>query len=208
MLGAFASRLHEADSICVFVSANEAPELEELADRARNAESLQQFTSQFLESGKWRSHFERLTREWDSSEEWCWQALRRVQVRTLDEASLAERVTLETEVRVAGDDKSAPAVVIEVLRDSVNKRLTASELWSLLERKGARPNPLTTSDLGAVALRDANERFRRSRVNGRIAGRLIARAETDQLREAIAEQRVVLVRAAAGASSPCATAPA
>jgi len=49
VLGAFASRLHEADSVCVFVSANEAPELEELADRAGNAESLQQFTSSFGE---------------------------------------------------------------------------------------------------------------------------------------------------------------
>jgi hypothetical protein len=198
VLGAFASRLHEADSVCVFVSASEAPELEELDGRARNAESLQQFTSQFLESGKWRSHFEWLTKEWDSSEEWCWQALCRVRVRTMDEGSLAERVALETEVRLAGQHKSAPAAVVEVLRDSVNKRLTADALWGLLERKGLRPNPLTTSDLGAVALRDVNERFRRSRVNGRIAGRLIPRTEADQLREAIADQRVVLVQGSAG----------
>jgi hypothetical protein len=198
VLAAFASRLHEADSVCVFVSANEASELEELVDRALSAESVHQFTSRFLESGRWRSHFEWLTKEWDNSEEWCWQALRRVRVRNMDEASLAERVSLEAEVRLAGQDRSASAALIELLRDSANERLTADRLWSLLGEKGLVPNPLTTSGLGAVALREANERFLRSRQSGRIAGRLIPRTDTGQLREAIAAQRVVLLQGSAG----------
>ena len=56
VLRAFFERLHEADASCTFISAHAAGELEELSDRARKADSAEQFTSQYLDSPSWRSH--------------------------------------------------------------------------------------------------------------------------------------------------------
>jgi hypothetical protein len=198
VLRAFFERLHEPNSVCVFVSTNAAPELAELADRARNAESWEEFTGRFLDSPTWRSHYDSLRKAWETSEEWCWNALRRVRVRTVDEDTLTEQLALEAEVRLTGENKSAPAGLIEVVRDSLNQRLCADDLWAKLEAKGLKPNPLITSNLGAVALRAANARFRRSRESGRIGGRLIARTETDKLQKALTGHRVVLLQGPAG----------
>lgn len=199
VLRAFFERLHEAGSRCVFVSANAAPELIELADRARSAETSEQFVTAFLDSAEWQANFENLKKAWEAPDEWCWQALRRIEVRTIDEQTLAERIAFEAQMRLRGPDKSASGGLIEVLRDSVNKRLRASDLWELLEKKvGLTPNPLVASDLGVVQLRAANDRFRRSREGGRIGGQLLPRVETAELREAVGSNRVVLLQGQAG----------
>jgi hypothetical protein len=199
VLRSFFDRLHEAGARCVFVSTNAAPELIELADRARKATSIQQFEGDFLDSAEWQGHFDWLKKAWEAPAEWCWEALRRVEVRTIDEQTLKEKVAFEVETRLMGGGKSAPGGLIEVLRDSVNLRLTAMDLWQALEREaGLVPNGLISSAQGVSLVTAANARFRRSRERGRIGGRLLPRAETGELKAALGESRVVLLQGQAG----------
>ncbi len=140
--------------------AHAAAELEELSDRARKADSASEFISRYLDSTIWKSHLAHLVELWGVDQEWTWQALRRISVRTVDEKTLGEQLDFEVQMRLAGPAESATAVLVEVLRDNVNRRLTADDLWALLkERADLRPNPLSSQELGAVALAAANERF-------------------------------------------------
>jgi len=198
VLHSFFERLHETDASCVFASAHAAYELEELSDRARKAESFEQFRNQFLASAEWQAPFRRLSGVWKASDDWTWQALRRVHIRTVGEETLKEQVTFETEMRLSGGDRSASGGLIEVLRDSVNERLTAANLWERLKEVGLTANPLTSGNLGVIALNAVNDRFERSRSGGRINNKLISRTETDELRLALDEERIVLVQGHAG----------
>jgi len=199
VLRAFFARLHDAESSCTFVSAHAAAELDELSDRARKADSASEFISRYLDSTIWKSHLAHLAELWGIDQEWTWQALRRISIRTVDEKTLGEQLDFEVQMRLAGPAESAAAVLVEVLRDNVNRRLTADDLWTLLkERADLRPNPLSSQELGAVALAAANERFGRSRERDRIGGRLIPRGETNMVREALEKRRIVLVQGAAG----------
>src|SRR6266542_7142080 len=75
---------------CAFVSSTGADELRELADRARSAQSWDEFDKEFLAAAGPRAGFERLQRAWpDLAEESVFAALQRVTVWTIGETELA-----------------------------------------------------------------------------------------------------------------------
>jgi hypothetical protein len=77
----FFDKLNDPDARCVFVSADSASELGELAERARDAGSWTEFDRHFFEAGEWRQRFGKLRDRWGNPEpEVAFHRLRRVRV--------------------------------------------------------------------------------------------------------------------------------
>jgi hypothetical protein len=77
------------DTKFVFVSSSDAGDLRELAERARHAESLQEFETQFLAAKERKTSFDKLRNYWNNPGiTGAYDVLRRIEIRTLDERSL------------------------------------------------------------------------------------------------------------------------
>lgn len=130
---------------CVFVSSTGADELCELADRARSAESWDEFDGEFLRAEDWRKRFDRLLRAWSNPpQSVVYDALRYVQVRTIGEGELTDWIRDRLRSHTTG---AAPATVASVLAqladDSVHQELSAADVWAHLATHGITPRNLS-----------------------------------------------------------------
>lgn len=197
VLDSFRLKLDDPAATCVFASTRSADALDELADSAINAASWP-ILEQRLESRlKLKGRFEELCEYWDATEEWTWEALRRVQVATISERLLADQISLQAELYLQGPSAVVPAVLIEILRDKVDQRLEAADLRAELESREIVARRLTKTDVNLEISR-ANQSFTRSRRATLIAGKLIERPEIDELERALADEEIVFLHGAAG----------
>lgn len=129
---------------CVFVASTGADELRELADRARKAESWDEFDKEFLAAKDVRTGFERLERAWkDLSKEDVYLALRRVRVRAIGESELADWINDRLRALVTGAEPATIAAVLaQFADDSVHRELSAADVWAHLAEHGVALNDL------------------------------------------------------------------
>lgn len=199
VLRAFFERLQDPQAICVFASANAAQALDELATSARAAPSQPLFDRDYLGAKTRRSQYGTLKDVWDgASDSWIYEALQRVRVENIGEPRLEYMLQLEAELLFSASHKLAPAQLIQILRDRVNHRLLAVNLWTELEKAGLRPNPWRSKADAAAVLGHVNERFRRSREMTLVANQLIPRTETEAVLEQLRSRSVVVVEGDAG----------
>lgn len=199
VLSTFLEKLSDPSAHCVFVSTHAADPLDELAQRARAAMSLTEFTSTFLAAPEWRTKFDRIRKSWgDLDENHAFEALRRIFVSTIGEDELAAMNSLQAQVVLDGDIDKAVPILTDILRVNAGQYLLASDLWRLLGQVGYEPNPWRRTQGLAVKILAANQRFSASRENTLIGGNLIDRAEGKKLRELIESEQVVIVDGEAG----------
>jgi hypothetical protein len=199
VLAAFWTKLQDPGAHCVFASTHAAHPLDELADRARKAQSTIEFQQDLLDSQSSKTDFETLHRLWGKPDVAAtFDALRRIRVETITEALLTTMNSLEAETLLDGDTANAVPVLIDILRDAVNEYLTAHDIWSRLAPHHYEPSKWRGSATLAAAVMEANRRFRASRETTLIGRRLIDRPEAETLVAAIAEQPLVLLDGAAG----------
>lgn len=198
VLDSFHERLRSPDAHCVFASSCSAHDLDELADSARASADWPEFERALEPRLKQKGRFEELCERWGATGEWSWEALRRVRVATVGERELVDFLLLAVEVQLEGPTKQGPAALIEILRDRVDQRLEATDLWTALRAHGFSPKETGAAQPRAEAQR-LNARFRRTRKATLIAGKLIPRPETATLEAALGEQRVVFLHGRAGA---------
>jgi hypothetical protein len=137
---------------CVFVSSTSADELRELADRARSAQSWNEFGAEFLAAADARARFERLQRAWPGlAAADIFQALQRVTIRTIGETELAGWIKDRLRALIAGGEPATVAAALAQLADeSVHQELSAHEVWTHLAAHGVAPRAL---DQDATVLR-------------------------------------------------------
>lgn len=199
VLSTFLEKLGDPSAHCVFVSTHAADPLDELAQRARAAMSLTEFTSTFLAAPEWRTKFDRIRESWGGLDEnHALEALRRISVSTIGEDELAAMNSLQAQVVLDGDIDKAVPILTDVLRERAGQYLLASDLWRELRQVGYEPNPWRRTQGLAVRISAANRRFSASREVTLIGGNLIDRAEGQKLRELIESERVVIVDGEAG----------
>jgi hypothetical protein len=199
VLRAFYEKLLDPTARCVFTSVHAADVLDELADRARKAVSWAEFERDFLNSETWRTEFDALHRAWGEPDPvQAFDALKRIRVATISEDQLKALNTLEAESTLDGEISNAPAVLVDLLRDRVSEYLRPHDLWNALEPHGYGPARWRGSPKLAVQIAEANNRFRSSRQDTLIGGELIKRPETQELHDALAKSRLVLVDGTAG----------
>ena len=199
VLSAFLGKLGDPDARCVFASTHAADQLDELAERARRAVSVDEFINSFLASPEWHAKFESLCQAWGNPHNSiAFEALRRIYVNTIGEAELEALNQLQAEVILSGDiDKSVP-VLTDILRSREGEYLAPIDLWRALEKEGYAPNPWRATHSLALRVEGANRRFCASREDTLINGSLIVRPEAEKLRSLVHSEPVVVIHGDAG----------
>mgnify|MGYP001267349719 CR=1 FL=1 len=181
---------------CVFVSSTSADELRELAERARSAQSWDEFNAKFLTADPVRKSFDRLCRAWNNPPEAAvWNGLRHVQVHGIDENDLAQWINDRLRAYTAGADPGTVAAVLaQLVDDSVHQELSAADVWAYLAKHGIVRRDLDRDAAVVRRVADSAEsylaRLRPLYIGGHELPRQEARTALNHLDEG---RRVILV---------------
>ncbi|WP_016953846.1 NACHT domain-containing NTPase [Anabaena sp. PCC 7108] len=175
---------------CIFVSTQDANELTELANRARDAGDWEKFKSDFLNkdlSGK----FNKLLQKWGNcSEIAAFYALKRVRVETVGENLLVEIIESRLAALVEGDSKTIRLELAELALEKIHQELTTYDIWHHLEERGYRRREWGKDDHVLAAVDSVNSRYtsllRETQV---IAGDVITRDEAQIAFEELTEKK-------------------
>ncbi len=193
----------------VFVSGSDAPELRELTEGAVNAKNLEEFKAKFVRSEKQEEAPGKLKGFWHYTDTAsAYEILRRIEVRTIDEREIEERVREALLARfLTGPNKVCDALR-SVVEDSIHKTIDREFLISTLQgreftvRQLAKPNdaPSLISEVTASYLEAARRKL--------IQDALIPRSSTQELLVKIRENTVkggdcVLTGKAGGGKTGC-----
>lgn len=127
------------DDVCCFVSTHAAHPLDELAERARGAQSADEFRAYFAR-GDFRQDLSELARFWDGlAEDDIWAALRRIYLETISEALLQRWNSERISVLIDGQPDNATDVLAQFVLDSVHQELDADSIWAHLATRGFQP---------------------------------------------------------------------
>ena len=133
----FDEKLRTQDTTCVFISGHAADTLKELAERARSAESWNEFKQEFISSSTWSDFFSQLKGYWtESGEEDLYAKLKRVQVHVIDEDLLRNLVQSRLESLIDGNPSTAVAVLKEFASSRTHQTLTCTDIWDYLMAHG------------------------------------------------------------------------
>lgn len=178
VLSSFQDKLNDSAAMCVFVSSHAASQLEGLAERSGGAESWQEFEQEFLSENQSRD-FATLRNLWgDCTSAEAFGRLQRIEVRTLDERSLNERVEVRLQALVEGEPSAASDVLFRLALDEVHQELTAHYMWRRLEERGLRRRDWANDNHVLAKLEESNARYLSPLRNELISGTSIPREET------------------------------
>jgi hypothetical protein len=193
---------------CVFVASTGADELRELGDRARTAESWDEFDTEFLAAKYVRTGFERLQRAWKGlSEEDVYRALRRVWVRAIGEGELRDWINDRLRALVAGAEPATIAAVLaQFADDSVHCELSATDIWANLAKHGVTPRDLDRDAAVVRRIEDSPDAYLARLRPLYIGGHELQRPEADTAAEHLLDRRRTVLAGAAGSGKSVVTA--
>lgn len=113
-----------------------APQLADLADAARSADSWTIFRHDYLETGRIQADFERLRDEWKASPEEAYLALKRTRVNEVSAESLADLIKSRLVGIVTGPPGIAEMTLERLVGDSPGRILAEGEVWEYLAAHG------------------------------------------------------------------------
>ena len=193
----------------VFVSGSDAPELRELTERARNAQSPAEFESAFVGAQVHKEHFTKLRSFWgDADPVTAYGILRRIEVRTIDEREIEERVRESLSARFLTESDMICDALRGMTEDSIHRTISRDDLISDLQRRGFRFRQLTSPNDASTLVADTTHRYLETARRRLIQGTLIPRSSTRELfakiREATKGTDCVLTGKAGGGKTGCA----
>lgn len=166
----------------VFVSSSDAPELRELCERARQAESATEFEAQFLAAKTQEANFERLRKYWDNtSAASAYDVLRRIEVRTIDQTSLDDHVQWGLKALFLSDPQSVSAELRVIAENSVHQTLTRDWLIQRMEARGYKLRRLAKVDSAGPLIAEVTKNYLEGARRKLIRHSLIPRAATQTL---------------------------
>jgi hypothetical protein len=200
VLPAWQTNLRRGDR-CVFVASTGADQLRELTERARSAQSWDEFDRDFLAAREKRENFERLHRAWNElPEEDIYAALQRITVRSIGETELADWINDRLRALVIG---VSPATVAAVLArfadDSVHREVSAADVWAHLAGNGATPRDLNRDAAVVRRVADSAADYLARLRPLYIGGHELPRPEADAAAGHLNDGRRTLLVGAAGA---------
>jgi hypothetical protein len=140
VLGHFGRKLTDVSATCTFVSQDGVRHLGALTARARDSSSFEEFEEEFLSTNRELpgafQEFTRVTATPDHRT--AWQALRRIRIETITEATLRDWAH-ERAAALLDAPSGSPAVELaQYARDSVHQTRTADDILQYLRRQGFR----------------------------------------------------------------------
>ncbi len=186
VLGHFKDKLGDPNARCVFVSAQDAPELHELGDRARRASSAEEFRSAFIQSEKQARWLDEICEAWGRCpESQGYEWLRRIEVRPIGEEVLRPYTESLLSSHVEGDPATITDVLSQYTLAQVNTELTAQDLWQHLESRGFRRREWHKDPRVLAAVEETTGRYVRLARQSAIAHQVIPREEAVAMVEAL-----------------------
>jgi len=209
VLSHFWGKLSQSIAYCVFISSHAAFQLDELADRARRAASWQEFYREFLNAEKSKiseqlKNFQELCRRWHNCLEIeAYEALKRIQVKTVDEDTLRTIVESRLAALVEGNPGTVTDILAQYALAKVHYELTTYDIWHHLQN---REEPFLRREWGKdphvlTAVKKVNERYLSRLHKEAIAEKVIPRDEVKIILDKLTSsegKRGVLVTGEAG----------
>ncbi len=121
LLKAIGAQLADNDDRFVFASGSDAPELSEICDGARDAESVGEFEQRFLEAKARKRSFEVVCGAWACDAATAVGCLRRIHVRTIGEHDLEEKVRWGVQARFLAQTTDVVEALRGIAEDSVHR---------------------------------------------------------------------------------------
>lgn len=202
VLSAFWDKLADPVASCVFTSADGARDLDELADRAWRAASLEEFEREFL-GGEQGRRFDRLCAMWGGPDRTvAFERLRRVRVSTIDEVTLATFVDARLAPLLDGEPATVRDMLAEFALERVHHELTAHDLWHhLVEQRGFRRRAWANDPHVLTRVEETNDGYLAPLRDQAVGGAPIPRPETSialSVLESEDDPRGVLLAGGAG----------
>jgi hypothetical protein len=184
LLQGMLAELSGNDARFVFVSGSDARELAELADRAREAATLEEFELRFIDGKGQRANFDKLRKYWKNADTaTAYEILRRIEVRTIDERSLEEKVRWGLRALFLADADAVCAELRRFAEDSIHQTITREALIAFLGQRGFRLRRLANPDNASALISEVTEQYLNITRRKLIRQSLIPRAETQKLLE-------------------------
>ena len=159
LLEAIGRQLQDNNDRFVFVSASRAGELADLCEAARDAESADEFQRKFLQARVRQKNFNRLLKAWACDGDAALDRLRRIDVRTIDERELEQKVQWGLQTLFLGNPTPVADALRGIVEDSVHRTLTRQHLVDELSRRGYRLRQLTNPQSAAAAVHAVTDRY-------------------------------------------------
>ena len=176
LLQAIGEHLAGNDDRFVFASGSDARELAELCGAAKDAESDTEFERHFLEAVERRKQFEKLRKIWACDVPTARERLCRIDVRTIDERELENKVRWGVKALFLANPAAVVAELRGIAEDSVHRTISRQGLVEQLRRRGLPLRHLPNPEHAAPAVQAATDRFLDSARRKLIQRRLVSNA--------------------------------
>ncbi len=165
----------------VFASSSDAAVLRNLCEEASAAESIEEFKRWFLEAGDKKEGFKTLQECWGCDVSTAFDLLRRIDVQTIDEAALKEKLLLGVEALFLADPQKVLVELRAIVRDSVHQTIIREGLVDALKQRGYQLRRLTSSQRARDAVKAATDQYLHGAKIQLIQHRLLPRPSTTML---------------------------
>ena len=159
LLRAIGDALTGNDDRFVFVSGSDARELADLCETANNAESVEEFEKDFLAAQARKQLFERLRREWQCDVPDAFGRLRRVDVRTINERELEDKVRWGVQALFLADPSKVLSELQAIVEASVHCTIIRQTLVEKLAQRGYTMRHLRSPEHAGIAVQEATDRY-------------------------------------------------
>lgn len=174
--------LREPECRYVFISSSDSRELSELAERARSSESPSEFLEMFAHSQEQTQNLTRLRRSWnDCDDQTAWDRLRRIEVRTVDEASLKEQALLGAQMLFLAPPGNVCSEIRSYLLDSIHITRTREEIVAHLQDAGYPLRQVFSPGQAKYRVEEITKKYLEGTRSRLIEGILVNREITHQL---------------------------
>ena len=176
------------DDRFVFVSGSDASELAALCEAANDAESVEEFEHVFLAAQGRKQSFEKLHRQyWKCDIPVAIERLRRIEVRTISERELEDKVRWGVSALFLGDPDKVLPELRAIVEDSVLRPISRQVLVEELAQRGWGLRRLSSPGHAGVAAREATARYLKIARRRLIRGTLVPRAAAETLLSRLGE---------------------
>ena len=159
LLQAIGEQLAGNDDRFVFASGSDARDLAELCDAATEAESNTEFERHFLKSAERKNRFKKLRGIWGCDVPIARERLRRIDIRTIDERELENKVRWGVEALFLANPVTAVVELRGIAEDSVHRTISRHDLVEQLTGRGFPLRRIRNPGHAAVAVQEATDRY-------------------------------------------------
>lgn len=187
LIQAIGSILSGSQDRFVFASGSDARELGELSEAASHAASLAEFEDVFMAAADRKDLFNKLCGYWACDTATAYERLRRIEVRSIGEIDLEQKVRWGLQALFLADPVGVLAELQKIVEDSTFRKIDRQELVDQLRQRGYALRSLLTPQNAGLAIQNATERYlegvrkkliRRSLVTREAANSLVSRFGT------------------------------